>query len=205
MEIIRDIKFLKNYVHISSSMIYGDFEKNPNPESANKEPIEIYGSMKLASEYLAKGYSQRFDFPLTIIRPSAVYGPTDNNYRVIQKFVESALKGEKIIANNPSSNRLDFTYVKDAAKGIKLATFYNDKNKINEFNITRGESRSLEEVIKIIKDIFPKVKIEINSKKNGIYPKRGTLDIGKAREFLKFEPLYNLERGIEEYIKFIQD
>ena len=115
------------------------------------------------------------------------------------------MKGEKIIANNPSSNRLDFTYVKDAAKGIKLATFYNDKNKINEFNITRGESRSLEEVIKIIKDIFPKVKIEINSKKNGIYPKRGTLDIGKAREFLKFEPLYNLERGIEEYIKFIQD
>ena len=205
MEIIRDIKFLKNYVHISSSMIYGDFEKNPNPESANKEPIEIYGSMKLASEYLAKGYSQRFDFPLTIIRPSAVYGPTDNNYRVIQKFVESALKGEKIIANNPSSNRLDFTYVKDAAKGIKLATFYNDKNKINECNITRGESRSLEEVTKIIKDIFPKVKIEINSKKNGIYPKRGTLDIGKAREFLKFEPLYNLERGIEEYIKFIQD
>ena len=93
MEIIRDIKFLKNYVHISSSMVYGDFEKNPNPESANKEPIEIYGSMKLASEYLAKGYSQRFDFPLTIIRPSAVYGPTDNNYRVIQKFIESGLNG----------------------------------------------------------------------------------------------------------------
>ena len=52
MEIIIDVSFLKNYVHISSSMVYGDFQKNPNPENASKDPIEIYGSMKLASEYL---------------------------------------------------------------------------------------------------------------------------------------------------------
>lgn len=202
MEIMRDIGFLKNYVHISSSMVYGDFEKNPNPENAKKEPIEIYGSMKLASEYLVKGYAQRFGFPLTIIRPSAVYGPTDNNFRVIQKFIECALNNKTINANNPSSNRLDFTYVKDAAKGIKLATFFN-KNLINEFNITRGESRSLEDAINIIKSFFPKIKINITNEK-GIYPKRGTLDISKAKKLLKFNPSYCLEDGIKDYVDFLK-
>ena len=74
---------------------------------------------------------------------------------------------ETINANNPSSNRLDFTYVKDAAKGIKLATFFN-KNSINEFNITRGDSRSLQDAINIIKSFFPKIRINITDKKGNM-------------------------------------
>lgn len=203
MEIIIDVSFLKNYVHISSSMVYGDFQKNPNPENASKDPIEIYGSMKLASEYLVKGYAQRFNFPLSIIRPSAAYGPVDNNYRVIQKFLESALRKEKIVANNPSTNKLDFTFVKDVVQGIKLATL-TKQDKIEEFNITRGESRSLEEVINIIKKHFPTTKFEIKQD-NNIYPKRGTLDISKAKKVLKFSPKFSLEDGIKNYIEFYKE
>ncbi len=203
LEIIRDLDFIKKYVHISSSMIYGDFEKIPNPENAKKEPKEIYGSLKLASEYLVKGYSKRYEFNTVIIRPSAVYGPTDNNQRVIQKFIESIFEKKKIFANNPKSNFLDFTYIKDIAEGIKLATL-TDTSKIETFNLTRGEGRSLFEVIEILKDKLGNFDFEINQD-DGIYPKRGSLDILRAKKLLNYEPKFSLEKGIEDYISFLKN
>tara|TARA_B100000401_G_C52731822_1_gene683967 strand:+ start:109 stop:1077 length:969 start_codon:yes stop_codon:yes gene_type:complete len=202
LEIIRDISFLDKYVHISSSMIYGDFQNDPNPEDSKKEPKEIYGSFKLASEYLVKGYTQRYDLKSVIIRPSAVYGPTDNNYRVIQKFIENILDKKKIIANNPDSNRLDFTYVKDLVNGIKLATI-KDTGNLEIFNLTRGEGRTLKDVIEILKSKIGDFQIEINQDKS-FYPKRGTLDISNAKSKLGFNPKYNLEKGIDDYLSYLQ-
>ena len=203
MEIIRDCDFIKKYVHISSSMVYGDFKTIPNPENALKEPKEIYGSMKLSSEYIVKGYAQRFNINSVIIRPSAVYGPTDNNYRVIQKFIESALAGKEIVANNPSSNTLDFSYVKDVAQGIKQATLGNTLS-CEAFNLTNGEGRTLKEVIDILQSHFKNLKVIINQNKD-FYPKRGSLDISKAKKIIGFKPIYTLEKGILEYLSFLKN
>ncbi len=203
LEIIRDLDFIKKYVHISSSMIYGDFEKIPNPENAKKEPKEIYGSLKLASEYLVKGYAKRYKFNTVIIRPSAVYGPTDNNQRVIQKFIESIFEKKKISANNPKSNFLDFTYVKDIVEGIKLATL-TDTSNIETFNLTRGEGRSLYEVIQILKEKLGDFDFEIKQD-DGIYPKRGSLDVNKAKKLLNYDPKFSLEQGITDYISFLKN
>jgi len=203
LEIIRDLNFIKKYVHISSSMIYGDFQKVPNPEDSTKEPKEIYGSLKLASEYLVKGYSKRYKFNSVIVRPSAVYGPTDNNQRVIQKFIEAILDKKKISANNPKSNFLDFTYVKDIAEGIKLATL-KETLEVETFNLTRGEGRSLFEVLEILKKKFGNFEYEVNQD-DGIYPKRGSLDISKARKILGYDPQFSLESGIEDYITFLKN
>lgn len=202
-EIIRDCNFIKKYVHISSSMIYGDFVKTPNPETATKNPKEIYGSLKLASEYIVNGYSKRYNINSIIVRPSAVYGPTDNNYRVIQKFIENILKKKKISVNNPKSNYLDFTYVEDLAEGIKLATLQNTEN-LDVFNLTRGEGRSLYELLMILEKKIGKFEYEINEQQ-GIYPLRGSLDISNAKKKIGYKPKYSLEEGIDKYLAFFNN
>ncbi len=202
LEIIRDNEFIEKYIHISSSMVYGDFVESPNPENAIKEPKEIYGSFKLASEYLVKGYTKRYNFNSVIIRPSAVYGPTDNNYRVIQKFIESIFENKKLIANKPKSNRLDFTYVKDLVKGVKLAAL-TDLDNLEIFNLTRGEGRTLQDVIDILKQNLGEFDIEINDD-NSFYPKRGALDISNAKNKLGYNPSFSLEDGIRDYISFLK-
>lgn len=202
LEIIRDKEFIKKYIHISSSMIYGDFEKVPNPENARKEPKEIYGSLKLASEYIVQGYAKRYGIKSVIIRPSAVYGPTDNNYRVIQKFIQTIFDKGKISVNNPKSNYLDFTYVKDIAEGIKLATLTEGSN-IEIFNLTRGEGRSLFDVLEILKKKLGEFEYDIKED-NGIYPKRGSLDVSNAKIKLNYNPKFSLEDGIEDYLEFIK-
>ena len=70
---------LERFLYISSSMVYGDFKKPTITEEDKCNPIEIYGTMKLAGEYITKGLCTQYKIPYTIIRPSAVYGPTDMN------------------------------------------------------------------------------------------------------------------------------
>jgi nucleoside-diphosphate-sugar epimerase len=203
LEVLRDVDFVKNYVHISSSMVYGDFETIPVKVDAKKSPIEIYGSMKLASEFIVKGYAQRHKIPYSIIRPSAVYGPTDNNRRVLQIFIENAMEGKKIIANNPSKNMMDFTFIEDIASGIKSVAL-SHKAIGQEFNVTRGEGRSLSKAMDIIKSYFPNAEFHINEDIESIYPKRGSLDITKTHNLTGYTPKYSLEAGIEKYISFIR-
>ena len=201
LEILRDLKNLKRFVYISSSMIYGNFEYTPIDEESKKEPVEIYGGMKLAGEYMVKVYSKRYDIPYTIIRPSAVYGPTDNNKRVVDLFLTNAILNKKIKVNNAKTTYLDFTYVKDLVEGIKLATL-SDKAKNEDFNITRGKGKSLQELIDIILKLYPNTEIEYTSRE-GFRPKRGSLSIKKAEGLLSYKPKFDLNSGVEKYSNFL--
>lgn len=201
MEILRDKKSNTKFIHISSSMIYGDFQKEPNFEEALKDPKEIYGSFKYASEVIVKGYARIFDINLNIIRPTAVYGPTDNNRRVIQTFIEKALKDETIYANNPENNFLDFTYVDDAAEGIKCVTLA-ETPKNEAFNISYGKANSIMDMINILKEYFPHLKFK-SQDKDTFYPKRGSLDISKVKKYTNYQPKTDLKSGIKKYINFI--
>jgi nucleoside-diphosphate-sugar epimerase len=71
------------------------------------------------------------------------------------------------------------------------------------FNITRGEGRSLKEFAEILSRIVPGVStVEVPA--NEIRPKRGALDISKARRMLGYEPQYSLENGLEDYVEFVR-
>ena len=191
---------IKRFIYISSSMIYGDFKKNVVTETSESRPKEIYGTMKLAGEIITKGLCRFYKIPFTIIRPSAVYGPTDMNNRVSQIFVEKALKGKEITIEG-KDEKLDFTFVEDLAYGCILAG--TKKNGLNEtFNITYGKAQSLYNFVKILSRRFKKLKFKI-TKRDSFRPKRGTLSTAKAKKLLNYKPKYNLTKGINKYIDFV--
>ena len=184
-------------------MVYGNFVKPLADEEHPTNPICNYGTTKLAGEVLTRGMSNRYDFEHTIIRPSAVYGPGDYNHRVVQLFLEKAMKGETLMLQGGGESRLDFTYVEDLAEGFVLAL--KSKNAINQtFNLTRGESRTLKELAEIISKHIPNVKTQIAPQEMK-RPERGTLDISKARKLLGFNPEYSLEKGIAKYVEHIKE
>ena len=196
------LKNFKRFIYVSSSMVYGDFVKNSAKETDNTNPKEPYGIMKLAGEVITKGLCKFFKIPYTIIRPSAVYGPTDMNQRVSQYFILKALNNETIEVHG-KNEKLDFTYVEDIAEGI-IKSFLTDKGANETFNITFGKSRKILDYVKILQKYFKDITIKIK-KRDSFRPKRGTLDISKARKLLNFKPKYDLEKGIKEYIKFYKD
>ena len=191
----------KKFIYASSSMIYGDFKKKIINESHQKKPKEIYGTMKLAGEIVTRGLCDFYKIKYNIVRPSAVYGPTDMNRRVSQIFIEKALNNE-VLRIHGKNEYLDFTYVKDIAHGMVQAAI--SKISGEDFNITNGKAHSLLQYVKILKKFIPGLKYEIVPR-DKFRPKRGTLSNKKAQKLIKYNPKYTLEKGIKEYLDFIKN
>jgi nucleoside-diphosphate-sugar epimerase len=189
---------VKRFVFISSSMIYGDFDQDNNPETASTNPIEPYGIMKLCAENLVRNYNRLYGLEYSIVRPSAVYGPYDVVDRVLSKFIVKA-KADETMSINGEGLALDFSYVNDVADGMILCATH-PKAANETFNITRSIARTLVDAGNIIIDETNSNSELIVSENDGKYPKRGALDISKARDLLGFNPTVNIEEGLKQYI-----
>ena len=201
LQAARNIDGFERFVYVSSSMVYGNFKQIPAPESHPKDPMEVYGGLKLSGEVLTRVYTRLYDIDHTIVRPSAVYGPTDNNRRVIGIFLENALHGKKLVVNGPETP-LDFTYVKDIAEGIILATL-KPEAKNDTFNVTCGRSRTILEAARIIQELIPGTEIEVKEHEKNM-PLRGALDTAHVCEKLGYQPQYQLEDGLREYLDYLR-
>ena len=202
LEAIRVTPSVKRLVFASSSFVYGNFHYDPADEEHPTDPIDVYGGTKLAGEAIIKGFARRFEKEFVIIRPSAIYGPTDANRRVTQIFVENAILNRPLVIHDGGRSKVDFTYCEDAAQGFALASLQPEAaNEI--FNITKGDGRSIKELADIIAQLVPNTLIE-DRPADEIRPERGALDISKARKLLGFKPRYSLEEGMERYVAFVQ-
>lgn len=202
LEIVRDFQHPCRFVYISSSMVYGDFASDVVDEESPKDPKEIYGSFKLCGELICRGYMKCYGMDVSIVRPSAVYGPYDANQRVLQKFITKALAGQPLRIDGDGSMRLDFTYVDDTAQGIyRVATEPSARGET--FNITRGEARSLKEAVEYIRAEIPDLQVAFGEAPAYI-PRRGTLDVSKAKRLLGYAPAFDLKDGISSYIEHLR-
>lgn len=190
--------YVEHFIYFSSSMVYGHFQAEKVNEKTHCEPLGIYGALKFAGEKLVIAYHQVFDLPYTIIRPSALYGERCVSQRVGQIFIEAALKNHNITIKGDGSERLDFTYIGDLVQGVEQVIQSPEaKNEI--FNLTYGQSRSVNELAKIITSYFPQIGIDYLPQ-NKLMPRRGTLSIEKAQKRLNYQPQYQLEEGFLKYI-----
>lgn len=196
LQAARDLPGFERLVYVSSSMVYGDFGRAPVKEDDLKDPKELYGSMKLSGELLVRSFGRLFEIDYAIVRPSAVYGPTDNNRRVLGIFLENALAGKPLIVRG-SANTLDFTFVEDTARGIVCATLHPAASG-RAFNITRGRARSILEGAEIVARLVPGASIQVVEHDKRM-PVRGTLDITRATNEIGYTTVVDLENGLARY------
>lgn len=202
--VLDNLKINKTHlIYLSSSMVYGNFEGSSVTENSTCNPIGIYGTLKYAGELIIKSYNQVFDLPYTIIRPSALYGERCVSRRVGQIFIENALQDKEITINGSGKEKLDFTYINDLLEGIKLIC-QKDASKNEIFNITYGEGREVNNLIKILKNHFPNQKVQYSAKE-AFSPERGTLDITKAKKLLNYESKFSIEKGYNLYIDWYKN
>ena len=71
-------------------------------------------------------------------------------------------------------------------------------------NLTRGEGRTLREFANILKEFVPSLEV-IEEEVDKDIPMRGSLDISKAQELIKYDPQHSLEKGVEKYVAFVRE
>ena len=72
----------------------------------------------------------------------------------------------------------------------------NEKSKNEIFNLTYGKSNSVKNLVNILKDNFENIKISYEDEEP-FTPKRGTLDISKARNILGYKPQITFREAIK--------
>ena len=191
---------VKKFVFVSSSMIYGHFSDGTK-EDADSKPNNLYGESKLVAERYTKHYHIHNGVQYNIVRPSGVYGPGDMDDRVLSKFFALAMANKKIEVHD-GSNKVDFTYVDDTAKGIIKCALGIENNM--SFNITAGNAITLRDAAeRIIALTGSKSKI-VDIGMNKIYPSRGTLDISRARNLLGYKPQTGFDEGLKKYYEWLR-
>lgn len=120
-------------IYFSSSMVYGNFKSPTIDELHSTIPTTEYGQLKKKSEFIFREYTGSI-----IVRPIAVYGPRDDNNRVLSKWNNLLENGSPIQVHNPYE-KLDFTHVNDVVR--KVITLDNTPAARGEtYNISCGTS-----------------------------------------------------------------
>lgn len=190
-------------IYFSSSMVYGDFDGSKVTEDVTPRPKGIYGSLKFAGELMVQSYSEVFDIPSTVVRPSALYGERCVSRRVGQAFIENAIANKSLTINGDGEEELDFTYVRDVVGGVRA--MISSPASIGEtFNLTYGQGRKINDLAELVVTQFPGLAVEYRPR-DSLMPERGTLDNSKIRSLLGFESHFAIEEGFNSYIDWYRN
>ncbi len=196
------INKVRNFIFASSGSVFGDAVP-PMKEDTSKKPISTYGSSKLAIESFCETYSKIFNIKTTVLRFSNAYGPFSKHKKsVVANFSKNIMNGESLIINGDGSNTRDYIHVDDIANAIYKS--FNQKNCYENFNVSTGKETSINQLTKIMFDIFKKYGYEKSSVKYS-KPRIGDMKYNSmnSRKYLKYHninKLINIKLGLKKTI-----
>ncbi len=193
-----DIENIKNFIHISTSSVYG--KSAVGNENDSTSPISPYGLTKLAAEELIQMWHRNENLQFTILRYFSVYGPNQRPDMAYSKFISAILHGSPIDIFGDGTQSRTNTYVKDCVEGTILALEKEPTNEI--INISGEDSVTILGAILQIEEILGKKgKINWNQAHPGDqFVTRG--DIAKAKKLLNYNPQVSFSYGITEQINW---
>jgi len=193
------------FINTGTNSEYG-IKNKPMKEADILEPDNLYAITKSGSTFYCQMMAKKFSFPVVTIRPFAVYGYFEDKERLIPTIIKSCLTNSKLNLAKPSSVR-DFIFIDDLINGYLLA-IKNIKNIKGEiFNLGSGKQIKIKEIVKIIKKITMS---EINPAYDKINiaqtePKTWVSDISKAKKILRWQPKYDIEKGLKKNIEWFKN
>jgi UDP-glucose 4-epimerase len=190
-------------VYASSSSVYGNQEKFPIKEDAEKKPLNPYGKSKLESEQFAKKYA---DMGVKVIglRYFNVFGIGQNpNYAgVIPNFIERLVLHKPPIIFGDGNQLRNFTFVDDVVEANMLAF----ENKIEHafINIATGVITSVKELAEIMIRLSGLSLEPIYEKAREGDIEKSQADTSLAKELIQWVPKKTLEEGLEKIFPKIE-
>jgi nucleoside-diphosphate-sugar epimerase len=107
---------VQRFIHCSTVGVHGDIEHPPANEDAPLRPGDIYQQTKVEGERIARGAAERTGLPVTIVRPSGIYGPGDR--RLLKLFRGVARRRFVVLGSGNIFYHL--TYIDDLVEGFRL-------------------------------------------------------------------------------------
>jgi len=222
LEAARDAGSVERFIYVSSLSAAGPSpDGHPLREEETARPVSFYGESKLAAEQETRRFEK--DFPVTILRPAAVYGPGD---RETLQVVKLAGRGWQFQPGGPGFS-FSALHVADVVEGIIRAAG-EPAERSSVYFLADGNAYAWEETFNLMKAILGRRACSRNipwaagktwlrlaarifarppaafylDKIREMSHKYWVCDISRARAGLGFAPRYNLETGLRETIEW---
>lgn len=206
LSLIKDLPKVKQIIFASSYLVYdsnqylfSNMVKEPIKidEKFPLYPRNLTGSAKLMHEaelnFIHK-FSQR-DISVVIARIFRGYGL--NSRDIISRWVRELINEKNITVYN-SESMFDFIYSEDTAEAIKRLV--QSENVSGIFNLGSGSSRSISNILDILKFHFPDMQTIYNSSTE--YLESSQAVISNLSNQINWRPIYSLEEAIPKIITF---
>ncbi|MDP8217453.1 MAG: dTDP-glucose 4,6-dehydratase, partial [Candidatus Theseobacter exili] len=204
LEAARKCENLKKFIHISTDEVYGVATDHSFSESDPINPRNPYSASKAAADRLVYAYNQTYGLPVTIVRPSNNFGPSQYPEKLIPLMTIKALRNETLPIYGDGRQIRDWLFVKDTVRALDCIV---KKGNIGEvYNIAgRNERENIEIVRFILKTLGkPETLIRHIEDRPG-HDRRYSLDDTKFCEELDFSHTGNFEDKMASTIQWYVD
>lgn len=190
---------VRRVVFASSSSVYGDAEGLPRVETQPTSPLAPYAVSKLAAEQYCRVAHLVYDLETVCLRYFNVFGtrqdPSSQYSAVIPRFIAAMRERRPPVIYGDGEQSRDFTHVDDVVAANVLAmTVPHVGGEI--FNIARGRSHSLNELVATLNDILgTEVEAERTEPRPGDV-RYSLADVTKAERKLGFKAEVTLYDGL---------
>ena len=195
---------VKKMIFASSSSIYGNNTKIPFTESDPVDnPISPYASTKKSGELLCHVYHHLYNFDIACLRFFTVYGPRQRPDLAIHKFTRLIDEGKPIPFYGNGSSSRDYTYIDDIVEGIDCAI--NHLSGYQIFNLGESNVVTLNQLVKTIENNLGHKAILNRQPMQAGDVIKTYADISKAKSEIGYNPKYDFDTGIKEFVKWYRN
>jgi CDP-glucose 4,6-dehydratase len=206
LEAMRTTRCAKSLVFASSGAHYGatTTDKPIGEDDALCPALNLYGPSKTAGDVAVQSYARVYDLGAAVCRFMNTYGPGDTNFsRIVPRAIHNLLTGAPYDfgERDDGSTRLDFVHIRDMTGAYLCVAEQMGVAKGQAFNFGRGQPVSTGDLARLASRAFDGVERQpLFRGPTRATPIVKTLDIGKAKRLLGWQPETSLDQGLRETI-----
>jgi UDP-glucose 4-epimerase len=189
----------------SGGTVYGRLQMIPVPETHPLVPITAYGASKAAAEMYLNVFRDLYGIDARVARLANPFGAGQNPAKpqgVASTIAFRALANQSVEIWGSGNVIRDFIHVQDATRGLlALADASNlDRSVLPIYNIGSGKGASVNEIIATVERHIGRPIAILRKAGRSFDVPISVLDISKAKNDLGWNPVLNIDSGIEQMI-----
>ncbi len=193
---------INKFILASTSSLYAGQKMPFREDLPVNTPISPYAASKKAAEMMAYSYHNLYEIDVTVFRYFTVYGPAGRPDMSIFRFIKWCMEGNPLEIFGDGTQKRDFTFVDDVARGTVAGL---KKVGYQVINLGNNKPNELKTAIKLIEEYTGK-KARLDFKEFHQADMMATwADIDKAQEMLEWQPEIPLDEGVERTVKWTLD
>lgn len=200
---LRQKKFLKKYVHVTTPEVYGSTDSGWIKEGTQFAPSTPYAVSRAACDLHLLSFYRAYDFPVVFTRAANVYGPGQQLYRIIPRSILSARTKKPMQLHGGGHSKRSFIHIKDVCNATLQLAFEADPGTTWHLS-----SRNAITIRSLVEKIFERCGTPFHSVVEDSGERLGKdqnylLDSNNMRQFFEWSDRVSLDEGLEETIAWV--